>query len=84
MPNIGYVLLAVAIVIAFLYVSHRTWPKKGWLGRDVNRQRAVCARGGTPQPWLRIRKPSLREWILGGWTCSNCGARLDKFGNERT
>jgi hypothetical protein len=30
-----------------------------------------------------VRKPSFREWILGGWTCSTCGARLDKAGRER-
>jgi hypothetical protein len=31
-----------------------------------------------------IRMPASKDEMLwGGWTCSNCGARLDKYGRER-
>lgn len=81
MPTGVYVVLAIALVVAFLYLSHRTWPKGNWWGMDFNRP--ICPRCGTPKPRLRIRKPTLREWILGGWTCSNCGCHADKYGRER-
>src|SRR5450631_4098533 len=53
--------------------------------RDVSEGKPLlknvfCPRCGSEQP--SIRKPTnLDETFLGGWTCSSCGARMDKWGN---
>lgn len=41
-----------------------------------------CPRCATRLPM--IRKPTSQEEILwGGWTCPNCGCKVDKYGRER-
>jgi len=31
-----------------------------------------------------IRRPkSASEMLWGGWTCTNCGCKVDKYGKER-
>jgi len=33
--------------------------------------------------WIRFPK-SMREFLWGGWTCPNCGAKIDRAGNLLT
>jgi len=49
----------------------------------VNIHKTDCPKCGQPLP--RIRKPTdLQEFLWGGSTCKNCGAKVDKWGRERT
>jgi DNA-directed RNA polymerase subunit RPC12/RpoP len=46
----------------------------------IKRARNVaCPRCGTQPPAFR-RPTSTRQMLWGGWTCSNCGAELDRRG----
>jgi hypothetical protein len=75
-------LLLVAVVIAAggYFIARQTREKGRW-GIDLTRK--ACPRCGHALPM--IRKPaSTEEALWGGWTCANCGARLDKYGRERT
>ena len=48
--------------------------------KDVN-DKGGCPNCGTHVP--RVRHPtSWRQALWGGWTCSNCGTEMDRFGNE--
>lgn len=41
-----------------------------------------CPECGTTPP--RIRTPKgLEETMWGGWTCPNCGCKVDKYGRRR-
>ncbi|HZO46194.1 MAG TPA: hypothetical protein VFB68_09900 [Xanthobacteraceae bacterium] len=82
MEQVGYVILAVGLVVAFLYVSNRTWRKGNYWG--MNFDRAVCSRCGTPKPMFQFRIPPFKERLLGGWTCKTCGAKLNRRGEERS
>jgi hypothetical protein len=77
-PNPVYVLLAVALVVGFIVFSHRTWRKNNWWGTDPNWP--ACQRCHTPKPKFPFRKPTLKEYLTGGWTCRTCGAKVDKLG----
>ena len=81
MEQIGYFILAVAVIVAFLYVSNRHW-RKGNRWGSVDR--AVCSRCGTPKPMLQFRVPPFKERLLGGWTCKSCGGKLNRRGEERS
>lgn len=48
----------------------------------INLKRVTCPKCGLEQPNIRIPK-SLKEAFLGGYTCSNCGCMMDKYGKER-
>ena len=66
--------IIVGVVVVFVLVLSLGL----WTGKVV-----ACPRCGTEQE--RFRKPaSLRQTLLGGWTCPKCGAELDRRGNERT
>jgi hypothetical protein len=80
METVGYVVLAVGLVVAFLYVSNRTWMKGNRWGTT---NRPACRRCGTPKPVFPIRKPTLPEFVFGRWTCRTCGCKVDKHGQER-
>ena len=59
--------LVAAIVIALVFAFSKS--KK-------------CPRCGTRLPM--IRKPqSVQEGLWGGWTCTNCGCKVDRYGKER-
>lgn len=54
------------------------WAAK--LQKGVN-DRGGCPSCGTPVP--RFRNPrSLHQALWGGWTCSNCGTEMDRYGRE--
>jgi len=40
-----------------------------------------CPDCGQPQPGLR-RPNSLRQTLVGGWSCVNCGCEMDKSGQK--
>jgi hypothetical protein len=73
------IVAALAIVIVGAVIVQQT-TAKGRFGIDLSRKR--CPRCGNPLPM--IRRPASREEMLwGGWTCQNCGAKIDKYGRER-
>ena len=49
----------------------------------VNPNPVACPKCGEPMP--RVRKPtSLRQALMGGWTCARCGTEMDRWGQPRT
>jgi hypothetical protein len=78
MDTIWLVLLAIVIAGGVL-----VWRQSRTQGRfGISLSRKTCPRCGHPLPM--IRKPSSKEETLwGGWTCQNCGAKVDKYGHER-
>jgi hypothetical protein len=59
------------------------------VARDTIRQRgrwgiclrkAQCLKCGEPAPVVRM-PANWNQTLWGGWTCSQCGFELDKFGN---
>jgi predicted RNA-binding Zn-ribbon protein involved in translation (DUF1610 family) len=55
------------------------WPKSGKMG--VNLEVVACPQCGEVVP--KIRKPANTKQLLwGGWTCSNCGTEMDKYGSK--
>jgi hypothetical protein len=74
-------LLAVifaVLAIGAVLVIHGTLAKNRW---GINFESVACPRCGTPAPRRRVPQ-SLREELWGGWTCRNCGVRVDKWGRE--
>ncbi|HTK25112.1 MAG TPA: hypothetical protein VL327_01015 [Pyrinomonadaceae bacterium] len=66
------IITAIAIAAMLNYATR--------LAKQIN-QRGGCPECGTPVP--AFRKPtSFRQAVWGGWTCSNCGAEMDRHGNE--
>jgi len=48
--------------------------------QNVNRN-GGCPECGMPVP--RFRRPtSFRQAVWGGWTCSECGTEMDRYGKE--
>lgn len=47
----------------------------------VNTEKVKCPKCGQEQPKIRIPK-GIKEALWGGWTCENCGCKMDKYGNE--
>jgi hypothetical protein len=52
----------------------------GW---SISIGRTRCSECDTPKPVICFPK-SLHELIWRGWTCRNCGCRLDKWGQARS
>jgi hypothetical protein len=78
-----FVALIVLFVVALGAGSAFTWQQTRSKGRfGIGSLRANCPRCGTKLPM--IRKPSSKEETLwGGWTCPNCGCKVDRYGRER-
>ena len=49
---------------------------------SVNFETVFCPKCKTKQPQIRIPK-NLREALWGGYTCKNCGCKMNKHGEER-
>ncbi len=77
----------LALIVLFIVVlgagSAFTWQQTKSKGRfGIGALRANCPRCGTKLPM--IRKPASKEETLwGGWTCPNCGCKVDRYGRER-
>jgi hypothetical protein len=49
----------------------------------INLDQVNCPRCGIKQPRRRTPR-SLHEAMWGGWTCPQCGTKMDKWGKERS
>jgi hypothetical protein len=93
------VLIVVALLAASLCVGGallvvQTWRRSGRWGINFNSVRDIF--NGAPlfgqvdcpscgQKQQTVRKPaSLPEILWGGWTCQNCGTKMDKWGKARS
>jgi hypothetical protein len=81
MEKLSLIVAAVAaIAVLVLFIVRQSKAKGRW---GIGRLRTSCPRCGTALPV--IRKPASEEEMLwGGWTCPNCGCKVDKYGKERT
>jgi hypothetical protein len=61
-----------------LLVVYGTVTKNRW---GINLGDVSCPRCSTPLQKVRQSR-SLRREMWGGWTCSGCGAEVDKWGRE--
>jgi transcription elongation factor Elf1 len=52
--------------------------KKKW---QLNLDKVFCPKCNEQMPSLRISK-DIHQLMWGGWTCPNCGCKMDKFGEE--
>ncbi len=68
--TLRFILQVVGFTVLALVLVNAFWP------------RADCAVCGAPMPKWFYRKKSVREVLWGGWTCSQCGARLDWRGRR--
>ena len=48
----------------------------------INLKRVTCPKCGLEQPNVKILK-SWEEALFGGYTCSHCGCKMDKYGKKR-
>lgn len=71
------VLFLSALAVGTVLVIRDTIRKRGNWG--INLKPSPCFQCGTPMPI--VRKPaSWRQAMWGGWTCSECGLELDRWG----
>ena len=47
----------------------------------INLKKTNCPNCGKTQPKFRIPK-GIKEVMWGGWTCQNCGCKIDKYGQR--
>lgn len=72
-------IIGLLLVVGIAALVKSTMGKKGKWG--VNLKSTFCPACNTPAP--TIRKPaSVQEALWGGWTCSHCGCKIDKWGKE--
>jgi DNA-directed RNA polymerase subunit RPC12/RpoP len=45
----------------------------------INLEEVHCPKCGTRMPALRVPE-GLHQLMWGGWTCPQCGCRMDKWG----
>lgn len=72
-------LLVFLMLIGLTLVLIGTIRKKGRWG--LNLKPVICQKCKTPAPLFR-KPTSIQEALWGGWTCTNCGCKMDKWGNE--
>lgn len=46
----------------------------------INLKTVKCSQCGFVQNYFRFPK-NWRQFLWGGYTCTNCGSEIDKFGN---
>ncbi|MGH9714689.1 MAG: hypothetical protein ACRD5M_15450 [Candidatus Acidiferrales bacterium] len=77
-PLIEMLILFGILGLGMLLVLFGTVAKNKW---GINFEAVSCPRCGIKLP--RMRKPgSARQVLWGGYTCSGCGAEVDKWGRE--
>jgi DNA-directed RNA polymerase subunit RPC12/RpoP len=84
MHNIDLVLwvpliLAVSLAVGFALVLIDTVRRSGRFG--INLDLPNCPRCGHQVRAVRIPK-SIPQFLWGGYTCTQCGTEIDKWGNE--
>jgi hypothetical protein len=73
LPIIVVLVVAVVVPPLLIWIARRMgYP----IGEPIH-----CSRCGTEMPMFR-KPSSLRQGLLGGYNCRNCGALLDARGNE--
>ncbi len=74
-----FVILIAALIIVGVRVLKWLFSSKSKWG--VNTARVECFKCGATAPI--VRKPAnLKQFLWGGWTCTNCGSEMDKWGKE--
>jgi hypothetical protein len=76
-------LLAIVIIVVLgalgAFIWRQSKAKSRWRFGSVDGTN--CPRCGTHL--AAMRKPASTEQMLwGGWTCPNCGCKVDKYGRE--
>jgi hypothetical protein len=71
--------LAPVAIVGLALVVYGSIAKTRW---GINfRPPKACPRCG--EAIARVRRPrSMQQVMRGGWTCSSCGAEIDKWGRE--
>src|SRR5271163_3243269 len=77
LPVIISVLVFGPLLIGCVLMVRDTIRQRGKWG--INFRRASCTECGEPMPLVR-RPANFQEMLWGGWTCSECGFELDKWG----
>jgi hypothetical protein len=73
-------LLSLLVLVGVILVLYGTSVRNKW---GINVKAAHCPVCNTSVHRSGVRIPkSLGEFLWGGWTCSSCGARVDKWGRE--
>jgi DNA-directed RNA polymerase subunit RPC12/RpoP len=73
------IIVAVLVLGVIMFLRRQSKARTRWgIGNLVGK----CPRCGTTMPAIRTPS-SLQEGLWGGWTCPNCGAKVDKYGRER-
>jgi DNA-directed RNA polymerase subunit RPC12/RpoP len=77
---IGLILICISGLLGAgtLLVIYGTIAKNKW---GLNLRPISCPRCNTPLSMIR-RPQNIRQTLWGGWTCSNCGTEVDKWGRE--
>lgn len=66
-------LVVVATVLLWGTITRNRW--------GIRLGKLSCPRCNTPSPGRRPPQ-STRQKLWGGWTCSKCGAEIDKWGRD--
>ena len=69
------VVVAAVIPLVLIWIARR-------MGYPIG-EAIRCSRCGTEMPMFR-KPSSMKQGLLGGYNCRNCGAELDARGNEIT
>jgi hypothetical protein len=73
----GVLFYGTLMVVGVLMIRDTIRRRGKW---GCNFKQAICTQCDTPMP-RAFRKPtSWRQAMWGGWTCSECGFELDKWG----
>ena len=72
-------LISIGVSILLLKIVVESIKGKGNWG--INANVPNCPDCDVKAPFVRT-PTSIRQALWGGWTCSNCGCELDKWGKE--
>ena len=75
------VVVLLIVLCGLVPVIYRSVTKSKW-GINFSPPKS-CPECSTALPRGPRRPADAHEMMWGGWTCSNCGAKIDKFGSLR-
>jgi len=81
LASLKIITLFIMIGVVIFLIINQFRKKKDKLG--VNLDKVNCPKCGKEQASIRLPKGK-EEILWGGWTCPNCGCKMDKFGKEIT
>jgi hypothetical protein len=80
--SVEVLLLNLLVFAGVILVLYGTSIRNRW---GINVNAVHCPRCNTLAPRGKIRIPTtLQEFMWGGWTCTSCGTRMDKWGTDLT